>query len=144
MGKTGSIEWTKIKGRKGQVRQVAKAEAVYKAWSDAEVRRIRFENQEDKEICQGHSNQNMISWADQDVVLVRYGEITLKDRWTRNNWERILAGNISFDLQAAGLDYGIRRRRGQDLRSNYGSPRRRDHIPNFWRCLLQPGQDGAP
>jgi hypothetical protein len=30
MGKTGSIEWTKIKGRKGQVRQVAKAEAVYK------------------------------------------------------------------------------------------------------------------
>jgi hypothetical protein len=30
MGKTGSIEWVKIKGRKGQVRQVAKAETVYK------------------------------------------------------------------------------------------------------------------
>ncbi|MDD1751423.1 MAG: THUMP domain-containing protein, partial [Methanothrix sp.] len=55
----------------------------------------------------------MISWADQDVVLVRYGEITLKDRWTRNNWERILAGNISFDLRGAGLDYGIRRDEGR-------------------------------
>lgn len=30
MGKTGSIEWTKIKGRKGQVRQVTRAEATYK------------------------------------------------------------------------------------------------------------------
>jgi len=30
MGKTGSIEWVKVKGRKGQVRQVAKAEATYK------------------------------------------------------------------------------------------------------------------
>jgi len=30
MGKTGSIEWVKIKGRKGQVRQVAKAETIYK------------------------------------------------------------------------------------------------------------------
>ncbi|NMB86375.1 MAG: DUF5350 family protein [Methanothrix sp.] len=30
MGKTGSIEWAKIKGRKGQVRQVAKAETIYK------------------------------------------------------------------------------------------------------------------
>jgi len=30
MGKTGSIEWAKIKGRKGQVRQVAKAETTYK------------------------------------------------------------------------------------------------------------------
>ncbi|HQI55230.1 MAG TPA: DUF5350 family protein, partial [Methanothrix soehngenii] len=25
MGKTGSVEWVKIKGRKGQVRQVTKA-----------------------------------------------------------------------------------------------------------------------
>jgi hypothetical protein len=30
MGKTGSIEWVKIKGRKGQVRQVAKSETTYK------------------------------------------------------------------------------------------------------------------
>jgi hypothetical protein len=30
MGKTGSIEWVKIKGRKGQVRQVSKAETTYK------------------------------------------------------------------------------------------------------------------
>ena len=30
MGKTGSVEWVKIKGRKGQVRQVAKANTVYK------------------------------------------------------------------------------------------------------------------
>jgi hypothetical protein len=30
MGKTGSVEWVKIKGRKGQVRQVAKAETIYK------------------------------------------------------------------------------------------------------------------
>jgi hypothetical protein len=30
MGKTGSIEWTKIRGRKGQVRQVTRAEATYK------------------------------------------------------------------------------------------------------------------
>jgi Family of unknown function (DUF5350) len=30
MGKTGSIEWVKIKGRKGQVRQVTKAEVTYK------------------------------------------------------------------------------------------------------------------
>lgn len=30
MGKTGSVEWTKIKGRKGQVRQVSKAETTHK------------------------------------------------------------------------------------------------------------------
>ena len=30
MGKTGSIEWVKIKGRKGQVRQVTKAEVTHK------------------------------------------------------------------------------------------------------------------
>ena len=30
MGKTGSIEWVKIKGRKGQVRPVTKAETTYK------------------------------------------------------------------------------------------------------------------
>jgi len=49
----------------------------------------------------------------EDTVLVRYGEITLKDRWTRNNWERILAGNIAFDLQKAGVEYRIVRGEGR-------------------------------
>jgi tRNA uracil 4-sulfurtransferase len=59
-----------------------------------------------------------------DTILVRYGEITLKDRWTRNNWERILAGNIAFDLQKAGIEYRIVRDEGRifvqttDLRAN--------------------------
>jgi hypothetical protein len=30
MGKTGSVEWAKIKGRKGQVRQVPQSETGYK------------------------------------------------------------------------------------------------------------------
>ena len=30
MGKTGSIVWVRIKGRKGQVRQVTKAEVTHK------------------------------------------------------------------------------------------------------------------
>lgn len=49
----------------------------------------------------------------QDVVLVRYGEITLKDRWTRNNWERILAANLAFDLRKAGLEHRITRGEGR-------------------------------
>jgi thiamine biosynthesis protein ThiI len=48
-----------------------------------------------------------------DVVLVRYGEITLKDRWTRNNWERILAANLAFDLRKAGLEHRITRGEGR-------------------------------
>ncbi len=49
----------------------------------------------------------------QDVVLVRYGEITLKDSWTRQNWERILAANIAFNLRKADLDYRITKSRGR-------------------------------
>jgi len=49
----------------------------------------------------------------QDVVLVRYGEITLKDRWTRQNWERILAENIAYDLRAAGLEHKVIRGEGR-------------------------------
>lgn len=49
----------------------------------------------------------------QDVVLVRYGEITLKDSWTRNSWERILAGNIAFYLQKAGVEYRSERGEGR-------------------------------
>lgn len=30
MGKTGSVEWVKIKGRKGQTRPVPKSEVAYK------------------------------------------------------------------------------------------------------------------
>lgn len=41
----------------------------------------------------------------QDTVLVRYGEITLKDSWTRQNWERILSGNIAFSLHSAGVEH---------------------------------------
>jgi len=43
----------------------------------------------------------------QDVVLVRYGEIALKDSWTRQSWERILKSNIGFCLQRAGVDHRI-------------------------------------
>jgi thiamine biosynthesis protein ThiI len=49
----------------------------------------------------------------QDVALVRYGEITLKDRWTRQNWERILAANIAFDLRKAGVENGITKDAGR-------------------------------
>jgi len=57
----------------------------------------------------GTEDQNAI----QDVVLVRYGEITLKDGWTRQNWERILAGNISFNLQKSGINFRIVRDEGR-------------------------------
>ncbi len=49
----------------------------------------------------------------QDVVLVRYGEITLKDRWTRQNWERILSGNIAFSLNRAGVAHKMERGEGR-------------------------------
>ena len=49
----------------------------------------------------------------QDVVLVRYGEITLKDSWTRQNWECILAANIAFSLHRAGVDHKIERGEGR-------------------------------
>jgi len=57
----------------------------------------------------GTEDQNAI----QDVVLVRYGEITLKNRWTRRNWERILAGNIAFNLQKSGIKFRIVRDEGR-------------------------------
>ncbi len=49
----------------------------------------------------------------QDVVLVRYGEITLKDRWTRQNWERILSGNIAYSLNQAGVIHRMERGEGR-------------------------------
>jgi thiamine biosynthesis protein ThiI len=49
----------------------------------------------------------------QDVALVRYGEITLKDKWTRQNWERILAANIDVDLRKAGVEHRITRDAGR-------------------------------
>ncbi|MGF3494400.1 MAG: tRNA uracil 4-sulfurtransferase ThiI [Methanothrix sp.] len=39
------------------------------------------------------------------LVLVRYGEVALKDSWTRSSWERLLRANISHDLRAAGIDF---------------------------------------
>jgi len=48
-----------------------------------------------------------------DSVLVRYGEIALKDAWTRNSWERILASNIAFVLREAGVDHQMSRERGR-------------------------------
>jgi thiamine biosynthesis protein ThiI len=49
----------------------------------------------------------------QDVVLVRYGEITLKDSWTRQSWERILASNLSFDLRRSGVEHHLARSEGR-------------------------------
>jgi tRNA uracil 4-sulfurtransferase len=49
----------------------------------------------------------------QNVVLVRYGEITLKDKWTRQNWERILAGNISYSIRNEGIEAKITKGEGR-------------------------------
>ncbi len=48
-----------------------------------------------------------------DSVLVRYGEIALKDPWTRKSWERALASNIVFNLKEAGIDYALSLERGR-------------------------------
>jgi thiamine biosynthesis protein ThiI len=48
-----------------------------------------------------------------DSVLVRYGEIALKDPWTRKSWERSLASNIVFNLKEAGIDYALSLERGR-------------------------------
>jgi thiamine biosynthesis protein ThiI len=48
-----------------------------------------------------------------DSVLVRYGEIALKDAWTRKSWERILASNIVFNLKEAGIDHKVSLERGR-------------------------------
>ncbi len=48
-----------------------------------------------------------------DSVLVRYGEIALKDAWTRKSWERTLASNIVFYLKEAGIDHQLSLERGR-------------------------------
>ncbi|HOO53091.1 MAG TPA: tRNA uracil 4-sulfurtransferase ThiI [Methanothrix sp.] len=48
-----------------------------------------------------------------DSVLVRYGEIALKDPWTRKSWERTLASNIVFNLKEAGIDHALSLERGR-------------------------------
>jgi len=48
-----------------------------------------------------------------DSVLVRYGEIALKDPWTRKSWERTLASNIAFNLKEAGIDHALSLERGR-------------------------------
>ena len=51
--------------------------------------------------------------ASSDSVLVRYGEIALKDPWTRKSWERTLASNIGFNLKEAGIDHSLSLERGR-------------------------------
>jgi len=48
-----------------------------------------------------------------DSVLVRYGEIALKDPWTRKSWERTLASNIAHDLLEARIDHQVSLERGR-------------------------------
>ncbi|HOT06523.1 MAG: thiamine biosynthesis protein ThiI [Methanosaeta sp. PtaB.Bin039] len=48
-----------------------------------------------------------------ELVLVRYGEIALKDRWTRSAWERILEANLAHDLREAGVSYRLSRTGGR-------------------------------
>jgi thiamine biosynthesis protein ThiI len=48
-----------------------------------------------------------------DVVLVRYGEIAQKERWTRSSLEHILAANIAFDLKKAGIEQKVSRAGGR-------------------------------
>nr|HPR67458.1 tRNA 4-thiouridine(8) synthase ThiI [Methanothrix sp.] len=48
-----------------------------------------------------------------DSVLVRYGEIALKDPWTRKSWERTLASNIVYNLKEAGIDHAVSLERGR-------------------------------
>ena len=48
-----------------------------------------------------------------DSVLVRYGEIALKDAWTRKSWERILASNIVYNLKEAEIDHEVSMERGR-------------------------------
>ena len=47
------------------------------------------------------------------MVLVRYGEIALKDRWTRQSWERLLASNLAFDLRKAGIEHRLAKSEGR-------------------------------
>ena len=77
----------------------------------------------------------------QDVVLVRYGEITLKDSWTRQNWERILAGNIAFSLHRAGVEHKMERGEGRIFVHTSDLQGKRDCSTGFWSCLNQSCQD---
>jgi len=64
----------------------------------------------DEEIREGSSSQIM---EPPDLVLVRYGEVTLKDAWTRASWERILQANIAQALRDAGIEHTVSRDRGR-------------------------------
>jgi thiamine biosynthesis protein ThiI len=48
-----------------------------------------------------------------DTVLIRYGEVTLKARWTRKSWERLLTSNISLALRQSGVGYALSRDGGR-------------------------------
>lgn len=78
-----------------------------------EVHLLRGEEEEDRPVREGHSRQVKAGMASFDSVLVRYGEIALKDPWTRKSWERTLASNIVHDLKEAGIDHRASLERGR-------------------------------
>ena len=82
----------------------------------AEVHLLRSEEKADRQVRKGRSRQvkaDMASLPSFDSVLVRYGEIALKDPWTRRSWERTLASNIAHDLREAGIDHQVSLERGR-------------------------------
>jgi len=99
------------KGQKGPDQAGGKRQVrLQEAWASTEVHLFGSEEEADQEVAEGSSDQVMYSF---DSVLVRYGEIALKDSWTRRAWERILASNIATVLQEAGIEYQVSGERGR-------------------------------
>jgi len=99
------------KGQKGPDQAGGKRQVQsQEAWASAEVHLFGSEEAADQEVAEGSSDQVMPSF---DSVLVRYGEIALKDSWTRRAWERILASNIASVLQEAGIEHQVSGERGR-------------------------------
>ena len=93
------------KGQKGPDQAGGKRQGQsQEARTSAEVHLFGSEEEADQEVAEGSSDQVMPSF---DSVLVRYGEIALKDSWTRRAWERILASNIATLLQEAGIEHQV-------------------------------------
>ncbi len=99
------------KGQKGPDQAGGKGQGQsQEARTSAEVHLFGSEEEADQEVAEGSSDQVMPSF---DSVLVRYGEIALKDSWTRRAWERILASNIATVLQEAGIEHQVSGERGR-------------------------------
>ena len=99
------------KGQKGPDQAGGKRQVQsQEAWASAEVHLFGSEEEANQEVAEGSSDQVMPSF---DSVLVRYGEIALKDSWTRRAWERILASNIASVLQEAGIEHQVSGERGR-------------------------------